>query len=147
MTDVACLVKLIEQDPDTDILAAMLIDELMEARGMLRSEAERHVRHVQADARIAKQIDFVARLLRAKGPAYTYLCRAIERHLMIQEVIGYTLYVVSGDGPPRFCRVGDVVQTPTARHGYPIAIPAGWVIHWFRQNTYPIEPVRRPRRR
>ena len=47
MNNVDLLTAQVELHPDNPIVAAMLLDELMEARDMHRSEAEAHVKRIQ----------------------------------------------------------------------------------------------------
>lgn len=147
MTDVQLLVTLIEQDPESEISAAMLTDELMEARGMIRSEADRHVERVRKTARQVLQMKFAAGLIAAKGPAYRALLDTIADAHPLFFASMCTIYVVSGDGPPRRADPPKEDNSHLVGPYKCLALPAGWVVQWFRRNTFPIEPVTVRRRR
>lgn len=138
MTDVQLLINLIERDPDSDITAAMLTDELMECRGMLRSEADRHVERVRADARTALQIQFTAGLIAAKGPAYYAMRNEVARVLGFNGNETYSFVVVGGEDEPRVSVAGTMQARALGVDGLFVALPAGWVCAWFRRNTFPV---------
>jgi hypothetical protein len=75
VTNLDILTRLVEREPNNDILTAMLTDELMDARDMLRSEADAHVAHVRAVAAEAAQLADAARLMVPGSPP----CRALSR--------------------------------------------------------------------
>lgn len=67
MNDITLLTAAVVQNPRNDILAAMLTDELMGAKDMLRAEANKHVENVQLTADHARQMDAAAAVLGGKG--------------------------------------------------------------------------------
>lgn len=145
MTDLDHLIRRLEADPDSDIGAAMLIDELMDARGMLYTEAERHVRQLQADARSVLQMTFVAELIRAKGPAHDALHELIRELAGLSKGEAYTLFVTSGSEAPSGGVRGATINNRLLGPGLVIFLPAGWVCAWFRRQVLPIRAAKKPR--
>lgn len=142
MTDLQLLINRINQEPDSDIGAAMLIDELMDAKGMLYTEAARHVETVRAIARTNLQIEFTAGLIRAKGPAYDKLINELHALFQLDGDAVYGLFVVAGDDPPHFSVPNGASLRWPKGHEMQIALPAGWVCAWFRRQTVSIHPVK-----
>lgn len=96
MSDVDALVALLERDPDNAIVAAMLTDELMEARGMLRSEADRHVANVIAVAAEARELAEAAAEVRPGARWRGRILSCVRWVLGLDRRIRFTLLVVPG---------------------------------------------------
>jgi len=147
MTDVQLLINLVSKDPDQDISAAMLVDELMDARGMLRSEADRHVERLRADCRSAKQIDLVASFIRERGRRWVALMAEVALAIGFDDGRPFGLAVMGGDLPPSAA----VRPGPNALTGerdiWSVALPAGWALARLKQLGYPLDPPARTRRK
>lgn len=140
MTDVQLLIDLVSADPDQDIAVAMLIDELMEARGMLRSEADRHVERLRDDVRRSKQIDTAAAILAERGPRWQALAMHLRGMAELGEYESFFIFLVGGDDEP-----SGGVRSPVAGSIPPVGelsiyVPAGWALSWWKANKMSIKP-------
>lgn len=139
------LLARLEQEPESDILAAMLTDELMEARDMNRTEADKYVAKARAEARTVKDIEFVTALIHAKGPAYEHLVTEIRRACGIFNHETITLFVIGGEqspwtGPPQKLNNPDLIY-----QGWAVTVPATWARRWHQHTGWAIQP--QPKRR
>ena len=78
MNDIDLLTRAVEAEPRNTIIAAMLTDELMEARDMLRSEADRHVAAVQRVAGAARQVTLAVELMETGTRSQRQLTRRLR---------------------------------------------------------------------
>lgn len=118
MTDANDLIDALEADPHSEILAAMLTDELMESRGMIRTEADRHVERLRADARERIECAAAAEVMRSTDGRSD----RVKEHIRLMCFEGlqppaYNFIVTGGDSPP----------VATARQ---IDSPNGWWHEW-----------------
>jgi hypothetical protein len=145
LTGVDDLVTRIEHDPDNIVLAAMLVDELVEARGMYRWEAMLHVQRVQTTAHDQLDMEWLAKLITRKGPAFRELVTTIQSALALYPGETITLFVVTGSNPPRIGEVPTDVPEGAIFHGFPVAVPATWARTWWHSSGRPaIMPISRP---
>jgi hypothetical protein len=151
VNNVDILLSLVEREPRNDVYAACLIDALMEERGMLRTEADRHVSSVQAMARTAADIDFTADLISRHGQAWHALLQEVERQAKLWGLEGFILYVTGGDQPPSIIDGGGPTTFPATNTRVPVRLPASWVAAWYAKNPHPLgkalpAKAHRPRR-
>ena len=150
MNNVEILLALVEREPRCDVYAACLTDALMEERGMLRSEADRHVLRVQLQARTAADITFTADLIARKGTAWHALLTEVETVAKLWGVAGFILYVTGGEQPPSIIDGGRGASFPAHNRRVPVRLPAGWVRAWHEKNPLPLGrelPAKAERRR
>lgn len=112
MNDVDLLILAVEKEPHNDIVAAMLIDELMGERDMIRSEAERHVTAVQLASINAREIAQVAALFACPGPARDRVMTIVTNAWPANAHPTARIHVVVGDTPPMKA-IGDSTDTPS----------------------------------
>lgn len=151
MDNVEILLALVEREPRNDVYAACLTDALMEERGMLRTEADRHVLRVQLDARTAADIEFTADLIARRGTAWHALLTEVETVAKLWGVEGFILYVTGGEQPPSIIDGGGSTSFPANNRRVPVRLPAGWVYAWHQKNPLPLgralpAKAERPRR-
>lgn len=139
------LLDRLEKEPDSDILAAMLTDELMEARGMNRTEADRYVATARRSAWDSADMAFLAHVIKAKGPAYYLLLNDVRTRLALYTHETITVFVVAGTDEPRVGNVPTDIPNGAIFHGFPVAIPATWAKNWIKAHGLAVEPVRMPR--
>lgn len=138
LTEVQDLIARLERDPENDVLAAMLCDELMDAKGMLKFEAMTHVRNLQGDARVALDIATVAKTIRAAGPRYVYLLERVRRTLGQPEGAAYVLFLVGGDEKPRIgVHVHDLAADDPGPGLY-VTLPCGWARRVLSESALPL---------
>jgi hypothetical protein len=128
VNDIDLLTGRLEADPSNSILASMLTDELMESRGMIRSEADRHVASVVAVAGQARQLAEATHLMRSGSASGRWLHTRCRRWAHIAQRIPYTLLLVAGDAPPVIASaplLGELVPWT----GVLITVGAAWAIH------------------
>jgi len=100
VNNIDMLTSALGREPNNDILAAMLVDELMSERDMLRSEAEGHVRAVQQAKWQQWDLETATRLYSCDA---NFQCRAARyvRHTYKQlRGQSFTLIIVVGHQPP-----------------------------------------------
>lgn len=144
MTDVTLLVNLIEQEPESPFYAAMLVDELMEARGMLRTEADRHVERVQADARLALDLKNATALVAAKDEYWPILCEHLRIVCHLARDESFDLIVIPGPSEPNHRRHN------RSRNGQwwddiTVTVGASWLMGW-KSCVFPTPGRARTRR-
>ena len=146
MTNAQDILANLEADPDSEILAAMLTDALMEERGQLRSEADRHVEIARQNARDARDMKFACGLFRARGPA----AFMIREFLLVQylggESIPFTVYLILGSNGPTTTFTLEGNHPAFGNGDHAIAVPAKWVCEWHRKYQYPIRYPRPSRK-
>lgn len=146
LTEWTDLLARLERDPESDILAAMLTDELMDARGMARNEADKYVATARGVAQTALDIAFVASVIRAKGPAYHWLMSHVWDAIALPDTTPITLFIVGGDGPARVGIPMEHASGARAFVGQPVALPATWARKWVKASALPVDPLPAPTR-
>lgn len=137
LTEWTDLLARLERDPGNDVLAAMLTDELMEARDMYRTEADRYVATARRAAQDSADMTWLANLITSKGPAYDLILAKIRSALAIYAYETLTLFVVAGTDEPRVGQVPGDVPEGALFHGFPVAIPATWARTWWASAGRP----------
>lgn len=146
LTEVDDLIARLERDPENDVLAAMLCDELMDARGMYRFEAMGYVRNLQTDARAALDIAFVAKVLRAAGPKYVYLIERIRRSLEQPEGTAFVLFLIGGEDAPRIGVTVDQLAEDDPGPGLYVALGCTWARKELERSALPLCWPKSPKR-
>lgn len=136
------LLQALEEDPQSDILAAMLTDELMESRGMARNEADRYVELARVSARQALDVKWATELIVAKGPAFHALVSEVRTLVGIYATDEFTMFVIPGEGRPEVLVPADVRERGAIYRGFPVSLPASWVRFWWGGECLPIHPPR-----
>lgn len=146
MTDASDILAALCDDPESVILAAMLTDALMEERGMLRSEADRHVCRVIQDARDLLDISAAATIMTAGDGRRYRVLDAMMLAIWPNEVPpSFSWIIVGGDDEP--CRM----LTASSEDGpYPfewvLKVGARWIIKKAGRAPHPAtKPARRRR--
>jgi hypothetical protein len=145
VNDLTMLTTLVEQEPDNTIVAAMLTDELMDARDMLRSEAEKHVLHVQQTAAACRDLAAAAMLMVDGTGSHTYLLRRVL--LVIDAPTWYlgTVLTVPGPERPRVFHLDNVDGPATWGHCM-VTVGARWLLDQWDADAPRRERQRRVRR-
>jgi hypothetical protein len=127
VTDIDLLTTRLEADPANTILAAMLTDELMDTRDMLRSEADRHVSHVQATATQARQLAEATHLMHRGSASGRWLQPHCRRWVHLPARSYYMIVVIAGDSAPLIpLGAGATMHRPWV--GILVTVGAAWVI-------------------
>lgn len=145
MTTLDDLVRALEQQPGNPIVAAMLTEELMDARDMTRSEADRVVLGTQLAATSAMQIREATALLSDLSTSRRVLLSAVYRacrvprmhrpHVLV--VDGWFLQINEATLPMNYDRYwGHVV----------ILAGAGWLLRCHREYREHVRQLRRAAR-
>jgi hypothetical protein len=131
VTDANDMIAHLEREPESDIVAAMLVDELMQTRGMLRTEADRHVTKLRMDARDNLDMLNASFLVRPGSPVRDAI------HLEVKRVCW------PNDPAPPFTLVlrpgSDLPRAHTEHHStgscwwyeWVVLVPARWVLRHF----------------
>jgi hypothetical protein len=93
VNDLQTLIRLLETHPYNPVLVAMAVDELMSAKDMDRSEAERYVARLQEVAQEAAEMSFVTDLFARVGKR-RLLMSALRRQFSIHRSISLTVLFV-----------------------------------------------------
>lgn len=101
MTDYSDLVELIEKNPDENLFVALLIDWLIEEKGMNRSEADQAVQRVRDRAHAARDVINARVLLTPGSRSESPLRRQIRPCLGNPLVMPHAIDVVHGLVEPR----------------------------------------------
>lgn len=133
MNDLDALTTAFEQNPHNDIIAAMLVDELMSARDMGRTEADAMVDRVRRAVLDGPQLLAAAELLKPGTFTGRLIPSAVRRHQGFAREARPTVIVVPGAGGPVTHHVG-----ASAAADYwsrtTITVGAAWVLNWW--DTY-----------
>lgn len=140
------LLDRLERDPESDVLAAMLTDELIEARGMTYSEAAGYVATARKTARDALDIAHVANVIRANGPQYVYLVERIRRTLGQPSGAAFVLFLIAGDGDPRIGVGIEMMPDDDPGPGLYVILPCSWARSILSRTGLPMHFPRAPRR-
>ena len=100
MNDIDLLILAVERDPYNPIPASMLTDELMEEKGMLRSEADRHVSAVQKASIGALQLLHVSALCACPGEPKDRVQTLLEAHWPDSTHPHALVFFITGDSAP-----------------------------------------------
>jgi hypothetical protein len=121
------LADALSADPNNAILEAMLTDELLDARDMLRSEADRHIAALRAAARTEQDFHRAAELLADGSP------RQEELMIRVYQFIGWgalhdnTLFLVPGLAEP-LLRMHEVRDGRNVWAGQTVTVGATWLL-------------------
>lgn len=146
LTEWKDLLERLERDPENEILAAMLTDELIEARRMQWSEATRYVTTARKVARDALDLECVVATIRADGPRYVYLCERIRRTLGQCADARFVLFLTCGDGRPRLGVGTDLLGAEDPGPGLYVTLPCTWARRELDNSALPLHWPRSPRR-
>ncbi len=145
MTALEDLVAAVERNPTNPIVAAMLTDELMDARDMLRSEADAHVRNVQSAGGTAAQIRVGCELLANDTECRRYLLAQVFRTCGVPRGRRPTVIVTEGD-KLRVTEARLLVDDPRYWGRVVILVGAAWLLYTWDARLTALAARRRLRR-
>lgn len=142
MTTIDDLIRAVEDNPENPIIAWMLTDELIGARDMTRTEADKRVAEVQLVAVQAREVRSAAEVMQKGTRSGQWLMNYARGYLGLRRRAPFTLFLVPGAEAPAHIsppdRPEDIPQPEATA-----TVGARWVLdHW----TQHVQQLRRDRR-
>jgi len=144
MTSAEDILHTLCEEPESDILAAMLTDALMEERGMLRTEADIAVRRVRKDARDSLDMATVKAILAERGERWMVIHEEVSAACGFATDTTFFLYVVTGQHPPSVAVRPGPNEGGTPDAPWTVGVPAGWALQMLRSRGH---STAKPKRR
>ena len=127
MSDIDLLTRAVESDPRNTILHAMLTDELIDQRDMLRTEADAHVQRVVAVAATARDLACAAQLLGTRDWLSRELRAAVLACVDLHNPGRACVLLVSGGDDPHECEIP--LPGPAYRYwNEVVTVGARWIL-------------------
>lgn len=138
----------LKDEPESDIVAAMLTDELMETRGMLRTEADRQVLDLRRTFRAALPVGQAHNIIHADVAFRVWLREKVSEDVKLGRGTNFTIDIIPGVQPAFLSFAGEEAQAKY-NYGVVIGVGASLVIYWYAEwlKTLPPREQRRRARR